>query len=866
MQPFYPVLRRLRLVFLAPLFLSWLLAAQPEISGLTDNRADYPEGKIPKYEKFEATFSLETSALNPYWPYDGSAPAGIPNGAGVTVNGLFTPDEWETIYLVPGFFYQEFEENPQLSEWLYPKDQFFWKVRFSPHFAGSWQFRITVRDSSGFRESPAFEFQVIDSDRNGFVRVSRNDPRYFEFSGGRYFPSLGHNLNARQVDWINPASNEETFKTLHANGLQLVRTWISQWSIFGSAWGKWFSHNRAHRTQEPQMGLIHELDENLVSNYPDVSPPAAPGDVFMWLNHDETVFADGNQWNFTPCRVLGWESARVPLKRNRTYRVRVRYRVEGLKGPRTAGKPFGFVVKEGGWMWPESETGRCDDPDAGTVLAATYQRSGADPWSSAPDPAFPGWHILEGWFESGERDFLNFLYLALENVHSPQGGSAGHAFIDHVWIQEDLGDGLFGSNAIQKPSMDHHYYINQRDALALDQVLRLASKYDVYLKPVVLEKNDYIFNILDFEGGKSPSRQSVLFFGNGRETSGKTKVRWLHESWWRYLQARWGYSPHIHSWELLNEGPPAPVDGPHWVLADEFGKFMKCGVFGIEAAGKCVPEHPNAHLVTTSFWGGFPSQFWNNVSGEYPNLDYADVHEYVHEGQPGFGDAALATQSLSATLAGQFLEGARMPIVRGEVAWTFAGEDLFKKNVSGGVWLHNFVWAGINPGGLIEHYWASPPGDGHIWDANRDHRSVYRAFYEFIKDVPLSNGNYRDAKATSDSSDLRVLGQVDPVRNRAHLWIQNKHHTWSVLRDNLEIPLVNALVIVPGMAPSQPFWLQLWDTASGIPYKLEPAESDEAGNIQFPVSSLRSDVAVQIFPAGIRPLEPPTLRRLELQP
>lgn len=48
----------------------------------------------------------------------------------------------------------------------------------------------------------------------------------------------------------------------------------------------------------------------------------------------------------------------------------------------------------------------------------------------------------------------------------------------------------------------------------------------------------------------------------------KTKIRWLLEAWWRYLQARWGYSPAIYSWELLNEGVPDST--LHYILTDEY--------------------------------------------------------------------------------------------------------------------------------------------------------------------------------------------------------------------------------------------------------------------------------------------------------
>ncbi|HMN29363.1 MAG TPA: hypothetical protein PKE45_14530, partial [Caldilineaceae bacterium] len=74
------------------------------------------------------------------------------------------------------------------------------------------------------------------------------------------------------------------------------------------------------------------------------------------------------------------------------------------------------------------------------------------------------------------------------------------------------------------------------------------------------------------------------------------------------MQARWGYSTHIHSWELTNEGDP--FNANHYAATDELGKFMHCRVFGASVgagdAAQCTFQHPNRHLVTTSFWTSFP--------------------------------------------------------------------------------------------------------------------------------------------------------------------------------------------------------------------------------------------------------------------
>jgi hypothetical protein len=93
-------------------------------------------------------------------------------------------------------------------------------------------------------------------------------------------------------------------------------------------------------------------------------------------------------------------------------------------------------------------------------------------------------------------------------------------------------------------------------------------------------------------------------------------VRWLQQAWWRYLIARWGYSPAIHSFEYVNEGDP--YNSNHYNAANAMSQYLD-------------DHDPSHHMGTTSFWAAFPNaEFWSNTS--YPAIDYADLHQYVNQG------------------------------------------------------------------------------------------------------------------------------------------------------------------------------------------------------------------------------------------
>ena len=820
--------RSLRLLLLAALLAASLFEvrldsraqaqAGPAIHDIQDNLAQYG-GRIPAYEKLELTFQVDTAAANLQLPYDPAPPPGVQPGVGVSVQALFTPDNWQTTYTQPAFYYQYYDDQVKDGqEWYYPTGAYAWKVRFSPNRPGVWQYRLTAQDARGASESSMQTFTVAPSTDRGFVRVSARDLRYFEFDSGDYFPALGYNMNFNHLSWVNPVlDNREAMEQMSKNGIQLVRIWLSQWGIYGPSWNPW-------NTVHPDLSAAYIPPSQLTF------ATAYPGsEVSMELEPA-----------YSPCMFTGFLKASPAVKRNTAYRVRVRYQAQGLAGPREAGAPWGFAAKVGGWLAGEGAE-RCDAPGTGTKVTPLVTKDSN------------GWQILEGRWESGERDFLPNFYLALENV------TGGQVNIDYVWIEEELPGGGYGPNIVSKPWMAQHLYMEQRNSYAFDKLLELAEDYNVYLRPVIMEKNDFLFNRIDFEGNPIPDDPRCYdqiaedgpaecpgngwFYGNWRAM---TKVRWLQQAWWRYLQARWGYSTRIHSWELLNEGDPYSTQ--HYTLADEFGKYMR-------------QFAPDNHLVSTSTWHSFPKdEFWANP--EYPNVDFADIHRYFNDGEALLSNTAAVTEDASLAYGAKQPGGAGKPVIRGELGFVkeSGGPDgLFSRDKEG-IWLHNLIWGGLNPGGLIESYWYE---NRQIYKASSDgkyqfdYRPEFRAYRNFIDRIPLSNGRYQDAVAQVSSKWIGAWGQKDLVGGRAHLWIFNQAHTWRNVVNGSRFPPASATVSLQGFQPGRAYTLQWWDTYQPDParqiLKTQTVAADGDGVLAFTVDGLKTDTAALIFPRG----EPP---------
>ncbi|MBZ0297214.1 MAG: PQQ-binding-like beta-propeller repeat protein [Anaerolineae bacterium] len=192
----------------------------PQVASLTANAAE-----VGRYTKFEATFEISRTyspeSMLPYYYYDPNDPVGAD---GITIDGHFiAPSGTELV--VPAFYHQEYTGA---GTHLNQTSTFNWKLRFAPEELGDYEYYITITDRNGstrYPETETLQFQSIESDSRGFIRVSSRDPRFLEFSDGTSFVpiSSGHqwwaHSHGRSLDY------EETFTEYGRSGINLTRIW-----------------------------------------------------------------------------------------------------------------------------------------------------------------------------------------------------------------------------------------------------------------------------------------------------------------------------------------------------------------------------------------------------------------------------------------------------------------------------------------------------------------------------------------------------------------------------------------------------------------------------------------------------------------
>jgi len=769
-------------------------------------------GAIPQFGKFEVDFQISgSSATMQQWPFDPAPPQGVPAGVGITVDAVFTsPDGHD--FRQPAFYAEHFVDEVRGGrDWHLPTGTFRWRVRFAPHQTGTWTYRIVATDSSGVAETRPERFLVTAGDSQGFIRVSRADPRYFEFSDGRLFTGLGFNFAPPLEDPLTGGT--PAFGALATDGINFLRLWIS--GLYGSAWPPFIGGRNQYVGYLPVTGLVPYRD-------------TATGTTTLAMRLDYE--SAGDQGWFDACRLQAGDDPES-IKPGTFYRIRVEYRGEGIVGPRDPGIPqYGFVAKLGG-LFPA-----CYQPATGTPVTS-YGSSTA------------GWSQIEGSWFSGDRSYLPRLHLALENV------TEGVAYVRAVSVREELNGGRFGPEMMIRPSMAYHQFIPEEKAFSLDRVVESAEQNGVYLKLVVMDKDDKLYKkLLDDGNWVTEEDNADGFYGTGRRVN---RTRWLQQTWWRYLQARWGYSPNVHSWELANEGDPDSTR--HYEFADEFGKFMHCRVFGVEPGTgdgvKCTLDHPNAHMVTTSLWHSFPAkEFWGNA--KYPNVDYADLHAYVStsyapeaEREAWPRDAARYHLWHSDNVAAWQLG---RPVVRGEAGLDAVGEQsetaLGLERDRAAIWLHNFLWSGLDGGSLYELYW----WNSHIWNETADHRDLYLGVENFLRTVPLNKGGFVEWGGTVGDRNLRVVGQKNVSTGRLHLWVQNLRHTWMNVVNGAPIAPISSELVVPGFLPGAQYTLERWNThvRGGRIDATEQLTADATGQVRIAVTAVLMDVALKMYPGA----------------
>lgn len=478
----------------------------------------------------------------------------------------------------------------------------------------------------------------------------------------------------------------------------------------------------------------------------------------------------------------------------KTYKVLIRWRAENLTGPLSAGQPYGMAVK---------------------FTGTSYK-----PVVVAHEAGDSNWHVSTGTFVA-DTDFIGSgsshnVAIMIDNV------TGGTAYVDEITIHEVLADGTLGPNIVFMPKFNAYMEFDPRRSFGIDYILDQAAARNVTFKLVIEEKQEWLINHWDGDG---LPRTTASGFNNMGESPNYA----LHQFFWRNLMAQFGASRAVQSWELCNEYTPNDV------------KHMELTAKLADAAH----ADGNPHMASTSTWAGYSTSSWNDPSAA--SIDYTDFHCYVDG--TGWIDPKTDLARDSARFYDEYSRGAIAQNYGKQCIWGEMGIDGPEAanigNDTAGIFLHKIIWAQSNGTGVIPMYWWT---DG-IFGNNLHYK--YGDWKDFMTGVPLTNGNYVDAVATSSNTNVRVMGQKDMTNRQAYLWIDNKTHTWwNVVNSPTSVSNQSSTITIAlGQANAQ-YTVTWWNTYTGSVSSTQTLTANSSGVLSLSVSGLANDKAVKITPVG----------------
>ena len=272
---------------------------------------------------------------------------------------------------------------------------------------------------------------------------------------------------------------------------------------------------------------------------------------------------------------------------------------------------------------------------------------------------------------------------------SEAGGNYARLFIDVPWFINLEWDGPAGD-----------YRAAQKSAAMLDVILEQAANYGVSLQLVLLwhqgfrtyngppvnvpdnvprpdvsaDWDDNPYNIVN---GGFLSGPSVFFFDEAAEDMFRRRLR--------YIVARWGYSPQVFAWEIVDR-----IDRVSNYTPEVAGTWLQSSINFLRQ----IDQH--GHLITASGFTDTP------VIIENPLLDFASAQLYQRQPIESVGDQVATVIDVM----NRYLEPDLSPVLLADYSLSPWFEPIAED--PGGIHFQNTLWSALMSGasgGAMSDWW-----------------------------------------------------------------------------------------------------------------------------------------------------------------
>lgn len=230
-----PLAARVVLVVVATALASGRSEAFADAPKIHEVKAD--RSQTPVFETVELSIDMTAEYDNPFDPDDIAVDADVnaPDGRKLRVPGFYA----EPMALTTADGIERVDKTAAKPDF---------KVRFTPTTPGAHQIQVVVRDRNGTSRSENITIEAVDGDSPGFVRVSKNSPRYFAFDSGKSYFAVGENVC--WSGWRTPiAEYKGWFGKLGEAGGNWARLWLAN-NEKGLEWSPAPTEKAGHGTYE----------------------------------------------------------------------------------------------------------------------------------------------------------------------------------------------------------------------------------------------------------------------------------------------------------------------------------------------------------------------------------------------------------------------------------------------------------------------------------------------------------------------------------------------------------------------------------------------------------------------------------------
>jgi len=403
----------------------------------------------------------------------------------------------------------------------------------------------------------------------------------------------------------------------------------------------------------------------------------------------------------------------------------------------------------------------------------------------------------------------------------------------HYTAIEWTADGAKGKSLIPDAPGLGQYLL--RTARAMDYVVDQAQENGLYL---LLCQDDMICYTSsphdeprigwEYNPYKAICKDGIEFFTN-------EVAKRYYKARLRYMVARWAWSPHVFSWELMNEvdwpylAVVSPDKGKRWRLSD-------VAAWHNEMADYLRAADPHRRPVSTNTssnmagWGKayrfakYDDRFF--VLHEKMELANHHVYQSVEKDNPTYYESVVSAFA-------KFHAG--KPLIVGE--WGLSPDlNEAEKDVKVPVGLHNAIWTGVMGGGAAPYHWH--------WDKYYEVGGLnqYQLLAKFLEgEDPLRDGMDLVA-CEAPGSNLRAYGMAG--KQRALVWAWD---TRSVQQSPAAPKPTGGKVNVPGLSAGR-YRVDFVDPWSLSPVGTTKYISHSGAHATIVLPQFTRDVAMKITP------------------